>query len=156
MTKGRRAIRFASLRDVPADVDRLLAGNRTLGRWSLAQILNHLAVSIRYTTEGFPGRHAPWLIRKTIGFLVLQLMLRTERIAEGMKIPREYLPAPDLDATCEAEKLRAAIDQLLTATGGLKPHPLVGELSPARWERYHCIHCAHHLSFAIPEASPSQ
>jgi hypothetical protein len=51
------------------DVQRLLAGHRTVGRWSLAQICNHLAASITWSVEGFPDRPAPWLVRVTLGNL---------------------------------------------------------------------------------------
>ena len=30
------------------------------------------------------------------------------------------------------------------------PHPFFGPLTRAEWTRLHCIHCAHHLSFALP------
>jgi hypothetical protein len=41
----RRELTFASLDDVMPDVERLLAGHVTVGRWTLGQILNHLATA---------------------------------------------------------------------------------------------------------------
>jgi hypothetical protein len=149
MTTGRRALRFSSLRDVPRDVEQLLSGHRTVGRWSLAQICNHLSGAINHTIDGFPGRAAPWFIRQSAGKIILWLMLGTGRIAEGVKIPTEYLPRDDLDARREAENLVKAIERFLAAQTPFKSHPLVGQLSHARWQRYHCVHCAHHLSFAV-------
>ncbi len=109
MTKGRRQLRFANLDQVVLDVETLLAGHRTLGRWSLAQICNHLSSSIIYNLDGFPGRHAPWLVQKTLGKAVLRIMLGTERILEGMRLPAAYHPVADLDVRREADGLRAAI-----------------------------------------------
>src|SRR4051794_14935085 len=43
----RRDLSFTSLEDVMAEVDRLLAGHETVGRWSLGQICNHLGTSFR-------------------------------------------------------------------------------------------------------------
>jgi hypothetical protein len=36
-------------------------------------------------------------------------------------------------------------------SGRFDEHPLLGRLSPSQWERFHCLHCAHHLSFAVPK-----
>src|SRR5947208_3323881 len=64
MPRSRRRLRFATLADVPSEVDRLVQGGyRMVGAWSLAQVLNHLAGSIVYTIEGFPGPAAPWIVQ---------------------------------------------------------------------------------------------
>src|SRR5439155_25098381 len=112
MTKDRRELRFATLRDVPPDVERLLATrHRTLGRWSLAQICNHLSESIRYSLEGFPGRHAPWPVRVTLGKLIGSLMLATGRIKEGVLLACVYQPDVTLDAREQLKILAAVIER---------------------------------------------
>jgi hypothetical protein len=153
VTKGRRKLRFDRLEDVLDDVDTLLAGHRTVGRWSLAQILNHLSNSIGYTIDGFPGRTAPWLIRKTLGAGLVRLMLATRYIAEGVKLPAEYQPVSD-DLAAEVNLLREAIARFAAASEPLAIHPFIGSMSHRRWVKFHCIHCAHHLSFAVPVSSP--
>ena len=102
MTPARRALSYASLDEVMPDVDRLLRGHTTAGSWSLAQICRHLALSIHCTIDGFPAR-APWIVRKTIGRLLLRRILRTGRFVEGMKAPAAYQPAPGPDVRAEAE-----------------------------------------------------
>src|SRR5689334_11912222 len=110
MTEGRRTLRFATLRDVPPDVERLLAaGHRTLGRWTLAQICNHLSESIRYSLDGFPGRHAPWPVRVTLGKLIGTLMLTTGRIKEGVPVAGVYQP----DATLHAGEQLAILREMI-------------------------------------------
>ena len=47
MTPGRRTLRYESLDEVMADVERLLEGHTTVGHWSLAQICRHLATATR-------------------------------------------------------------------------------------------------------------
>jgi len=32
----------------------------------------------------------------------------------------------------------------------LDEHPLLGRMTLVEWERFHCLHCAHHLSFVVP------
>jgi hypothetical protein len=102
--------------------------------------------------DGFPaGSQLPWLVQKTAGVLVMKVMLRTGRIMEGVKLPAKYLPPVGSDAREEASKLEAVIRRFESANGPLTSHPLFGGISREKWERYHCIHCAHHLSFVIPE-----
>jgi hypothetical protein len=149
MTVARRSLTFASLEEVMPDVERLLLGHTTVGKWSLGQICGHLCRSIHFTIDGFPVR-APWLIRKTVGPLLLRRILRTGRFFEGMKAPAEYQPGPVADARAEAEALRAALRRFAAHTGPLVEHPLAGKVPRAVWERFHCIHCAHHLGFAVP------
>jgi nitrite reductase (NO-forming)/hydroxylamine reductase len=37
--------------------------------------------------------------------------------------------------------------------GRLHAHPLFGNMPRETWDRVHCVHCAHHLSFVIPSVS---
>jgi hypothetical protein len=48
---GRRQIVFHRLDEIMQDVERLLAGHSTIGRWTLAHILNHLTNSIQSPEE---------------------------------------------------------------------------------------------------------
>jgi hypothetical protein len=78
-------------------------------------------------------------------------MLRGGPIPEGMPLPARYRPTPGLDAAAEAEGLREAIASFV-ACAAPAAHPLVGTMTVAEWTVYHGTHCAHPLSFAIPEA----
>ena len=53
----RRNLSFSRLDEVMPDVDRLLAGHRTVGNWSLGQICNHLAKGIQGSIDGFDVTH---------------------------------------------------------------------------------------------------
>lgn len=147
--RRRRALSFASLADVTPDVERLLAGHVTVGRWSLGQICNHLALTINAPIDGCPVKF-PWLVRRTFGAAARRLMFRWGWIPRGVRVPRTYLPRPGLDAAAEAEALRAAVGRFQIHVGPLDEHPLLGPMGKAGWERFHLLHCAHHLSFAIP------
>ena len=104
----RRALSFSSLDEVMPDVDRLLEGHTTTGRWSLGQICNHLGTALRYTVEGFPEQ-APWLLRHTVGPVAKRQVLGSGAFPEGVKLPEKYLPRPGLDPRAEAEALRASL-----------------------------------------------
>jgi hypothetical protein len=154
MTPGRRALTFTSLAEVMPEVERLLPGHTTVGKWSLGQICGHLAQALHGTIDGFPAQ-APWLVRRTVGPLLLRWVLRRNRIIEGVKAPPESQPAPGVDARAAAEALRAALARLAAHAGPLVEHPFFGgPLTREAWESFHCIHCAHHLSFAVPTSPP--
>lgn len=145
----RRALSFSHLDEVMPDVDQLLEGHVTSGRWSLGQICNHLATVLQFTVEGFPEQ-APWLLRQTIGPMAKRQVFGSGAFPEGVKIPEKYLPRPGLDPRAEAEALRASLRYFQAHAGPLADHPLFGSMSRDEWDRYHAIHCAHHLSFALP------
>jgi hypothetical protein len=154
MSGARRTLTFACLADIIPDVERLLDGHTTAGNWSLGQICNHLAQSIHRTIDGFPGP-APWLLRKTVGRVVLWRILRTGCFVEGMRAPPASQPPAGADARAEADRLRAALERLAAHPGPLVEHPLGGWVTREAWERFHCMHCAHHLSFVAPTGSKS-
>jgi len=150
---ARRELAFSSLDQVMPEVDRLLAGYSKVGNWSLGQMCNHLTSGITGSVEGFPLQ-APWLLRKTLGRRIIRGILKEGKMREGVQIPEAIRPKPGLDDRAEAEALRAAIRLFAAHHGPLAAHPLGPPLSRSEWERLHSIHCAHHLSFAIPDRSP--
>lgn len=152
---ARRPLRFDRLDRVMPDVDRLLEGHETVGRWSLGQICNHLAGAVLQSVEGSTHR-APWLFRKLAGPIIRRKILRDGRMPEGVKVPRQFLPEPGKDARDEAEALRVAIGRFVAMTGPPADNPLFGPTTRRDWERLHLIHCAHHLSFAIPTVADGQ
>jgi hypothetical protein len=149
MSPTRRNLRFHSISDVMPDVERLLTGHVTVGRWSLGQILNHLELASRLSMDGVPVKFS-WLLRRLFGPMARRLSFWLGWIPEQVRVPSVYLPAADLDAAREAAALRQSVARLQTFTGAFDEHPLLGRLSPEQWLRFHCLHCAHHLSFAVP------
>ncbi|HEY2154330.1 MAG TPA: DUF1569 domain-containing protein [Isosphaeraceae bacterium] len=145
----RRSLEFARLDDVMPDVDRLLAGHAMVGNLSLGQVCNHLAGSIRKSVDGY-GVQAPWLVRMTIGRVVKRKILGERRIQPGIKTAESLVPKPGLDDRAEAEALRASIAYYLAHGGPKAPHPFFGPMTGDQWYQLHCIHFAHHLSFALP------
>lgn len=147
----RRTLSFATLDQVMPEVDRLLEGHDTVGRWTLGQICNHLATSVIGSVEGFSVR-APWLLRATLGRVLRRRLMSTGRMAAGIKLPEKVLPRPGLNDRAEAEALRGALQLYAANTEPLAPHPMFGRMSREDWTRLHCIHCAHHLSFVLPRS----
>lgn len=143
----RRTLHFESLNEVLPEVDRLLAGNLTLGQWSLAQILNHLRTAIETTCS--PARNEAEPTRQQTAARLR--FFRTERFPDGIESPLPPLPPRErLEPRAEADGLRAAIARFFIAEGPFPRHPRLGPLAKEEWARFHCLHCAHHLGFAVP------
>jgi len=147
----RRQLTFNDVDEIIPDVRTLLAGHRTVGQWTLAQICRHLADSFHGSMDGFDLRH-----HRVKRFFMAKRMLQ-HALERG--IPRDYMvnprltppPDPDLDESVSA--LAAAIDRYAAHAGPLHPHPLFGRMDRPTWNRVHCVHSAHHLRFAIPASS---
>ncbi len=142
----RRMLEFASMDEIVPDVERLLKGHSTIGQWTLAQILHHLATSIRLTTLGRAGStpgHGSEAFRRRF--------FRSRRFPDGLEAPHPSLiPPADADVHVQKKALQEAIALFMSAAGPFPAHPLLGPLSKDEWSQFHCIHCAHHLGFAIP------
>jgi hypothetical protein len=143
----RRQLDFVCLDDVVPEVERLVAGYVTVGRWTLGQICNHLASALCLTVDGPPSSAEP--TREQV--IARRRFFRSGRFPEGMEAPLAVLqPKTGLDAETEADALRGAIARFVSTTGPFPAHPILGPLSKDEWTRFHCLHCAHHLSFALP------
>jgi hypothetical protein len=152
MTPGRRTLRFQDLEDIMPDVDRLLDGHTTVGNWSLAQICRHLATVMRRVVDlptSTPHDASRW-----VGEERKRAFFESSVVPEGIPTSPRLLPAEALDEHEEAEGLRQAIAHYQASPGTVVPHVLFGFLTREEWDRFHCIHAAHHLSFAVPKASP--
>jgi hypothetical protein len=89
-------------------------------------------------------------VRKTLGPVIKKKILKSGEIKEGMKTLESLAPKPDLDDRAEAEALRASIAYYLAHPLPRASHPFFGRMTAEEWDRLHCIHCAHHLSFVLP------
>jgi Protein of unknown function (DUF1569) len=148
-TATRRPLTFDTLDRVMPDVDRLMAGHTTVGNWTLGQICNHLTIGLIGSIDGMDLR-VPWVLRKLVAPLVLRRILSAGSMGEGVKVPPALLPKSEVDDRAEVEALRAALQMFAAHSGPMAAHPFFGTLTRVQHERLSCIHCAHHLSFAIP------
>jgi hypothetical protein len=142
---GRRDLHFDRLDDVMPEVERLLAGHVTVGDWSLGQICDHLAAAICLLLEGGLGvspRPVPEAVRRRF--------LRRDRFPEGVEAPHPALLPPAREDRVGADALGRSIERFTAAAGPLPAHPYLGPMSKDEWARFHCLHCAHHLGFAVP------
>jgi hypothetical protein len=148
MTTGRRTLRFASLDEVIPEVERLRRGHTTVGTWTLAQICRHLA-NVMHRVLELPAS-TPRDLSVELGEEKKREIFETGHLPEGLSAPPGVVPSGDLDEGEEAEHLRQAVALFQSSPGPVVPHRLFGPLTRDEWHQLQCIHCAHHLSFAIP------
>jgi len=147
----RRVVRFKRIDEILPDVRDLIRGHRTVGRWSLARICRHLADTFDGSIDGFDlSVHRfkrrwlhRWLWRYTLRF----------GIPTNYTVNARLTPPDDAALGESVTRLERAIERYCAYDGVLQPHPLFNQLSREEWERMHCLHAAHHLSFALPMVS---
>lgn len=150
MTSGRRTLRYTSLDEVMPDVERLLEGHTTAGKWSLAQICRHLATATRRVVD-LPASTS-YDLSNRVSEEKKRQVFETGMLPEGLPGPPEIMPGETLSEPEEAEGLRAAIAHYRASRGPVVPHRFFGELTKEEWDQLLLIHLAHHLSFAVPKA----
>ncbi len=149
-TPGRRKVRFRSYDDILAEVEHLGPAHRTLGKWTLGQICEHLCETQTFSVE-------PWeadietspLFRATVGRIALRALVWFGFIPEqqGNLAPR---PPADLDSARRhlGQSIRRISTEPMSAG-----HPIFGRLTADQWRQFHLHHAAHHLSFVVPDTS---
>jgi uncharacterized protein DUF1569 len=154
-TPVRRTVQYASFDDVLADAARLVrARAATTGNWSLDQILGHLAIAMELSAAGFE-RKAPWPLR-LVGRYIFKPRILKHGMKPGYKLPAEAeklsVPAPGGDLAAALDRLRRAI-QRLQSDPTRHPHPFLGPMPAAEWDRLHLRHAELHLSFVSEPSS---
>jgi len=155
---------MTTLADLPAVVLGPLRGRsdaewqrRPAGKWTPAQIVEHLAIGLVWSAEKFRARrgHEPMQRRRQTPAerIAKFLILGVGWYPQGRKAPEGTVPAAGITrAGAEAHFLAgvAAWEQL---AGELLPsrrsdlfvkHPRLGDLTMPEWVRFHVVHARHH------------
>ncbi|MEZ6165040.1 MAG: DUF1569 domain-containing protein [Phycisphaerales bacterium] len=127
---------YASLADINAELDRFEAAHsagtiRTTGNWSAGQILEHCAIPIRFSMDGFFDEQGkpvsfPWYI-KMVGVSVFKPMLGRSHMKPGIKLPAEassMLPEDQQDFEGGMARFREQMARLDAGEQMTKPSPL--------------------------------
>jgi hypothetical protein len=135
-----------------------VAGARSIdGRWSVAEIVEHLDRTYTGTTKGFerclqsgtPRASAPTLKSRMRVFLVVTLGY----FPRGIEAPAHVVPTgrvllPELlqrvGAHLESLDVAAAAAKSRFGTGPVMDHPILGPFTVDQWLRFHRIHTTHH------------
>jgi hypothetical protein len=152
---NRRVLRFDSIDQMLAEVDRLVASEKAgrlkqLGNWTLGQTLNHLATWIEYGYIGCPLK-PPFFIRWILK-LQRNKFLRGPMPA-GVRIPRVEGGTLAIDPMPLDEALprfRRMAERLKTEPP-TEPSPALGKLTHDEAIALNLRHAELHLGFLVPE-----
>ena len=130
---------------------------RPAGKWSTAEILEHLARAFSATTKGLEralGAGHPIATTATLRQRVAAwLVLSSGRMPSGRPAPKATIPVgldPDiaLATACEnLARLDGALDRCAARFGEhatVVDHPVLGAFSVAQWRRFQWVHTRHH------------
>lgn len=149
---GRRQLHFNSLDDILADVERLAKAKEihALGNWSPGQVLEHLALVMNKSIDGFTSQQ-PAVVRFLLRLLMKKRML-TKPMSAGFTLPANAeaeIGPPPTSFDEGLRNFRQAFKRLKTEPA-CQPHPAFGPLTADEWVQMHCRHSALHLSFLVP------
>ncbi len=152
-TPDHRTLRFRTLDDCTAEVQRILAADRegTLrarGNWTPGQVMSHVAAWIEYGYDGFPIRRPPFFVRWILRFR-LRKMLR-EGMPRGVRIPgvEEGTTGMEKMATAAAAtRLLAALERLRQGEEAKHDSPAFGPMSHEDRIELNLRHAELHLGF---------
>jgi hypothetical protein len=152
----RRVLRFESIDEVLADVDKILAADRAgtlkaIGNWRPGQVLAHLAAWIEYGYVGYPVKRPPWFIR----FILKRMLpgMLKKGMSPGVKIPGVAggtTGQDDQPTEQAAERLKTAWLRLKNGEQCTYDSPGFGAMSHEDRIRLNLRHAELHQSFLLP------
>lgn len=148
--KENQIVRYASLSEAQAGLDRLQAGgSRSAGPISVHQMLIHCAQSLEYALAGFPELKPRWF-RATMGPAAAQVFLWRGQLSHDIAEPIPGAPPipSDGDMSAAFGRIRMAIAAFGDAVRDgktLQPHFAYGEVAPSDYARLQAFHIAEHM-----------
>jgi len=136
----------------------LLARRPAQGKWSAAEVLEHLYLTYTGTIKGFekclragtPLARVPTLMDRLRTTVVVGLGY----LPEGRHSPQNALPRglPCDQVLAEVAEKISAMDAVITQAEQqfgqhhrLLDHPILGPLQAHQWRKFHWVHGSHHI-----------
>jgi hypothetical protein len=127
------------------------------GKWSPAEIVDHLATAMENSAKGFASRaDKPPMTRRPLGMpqrVAQAVVLRMGWFPGRRVAPETTRPQAHPDRAATEAKLRRAVDAFLELERTLLParatdlflkHPVLGDLTFAEFMCFHVRHAEHH------------
>jgi len=148
----RRELKFNSLHEAVAEVERLAEGNvRTTGKHSFGQIIEHLARTHDMSTGKIVGPRPPLFMRLLMP--IMKGFILNGPVKPGFKLPAAaeafFWPDGEVDVPQAIAHLRESVENY-DANGPLAVHPVFGKATREQIDSLNITHCAMHLSFVHP------
>jgi hypothetical protein len=152
---GRRILRFESIDELMADVNRLAEAERQgrlrrLGNWTLGQTLGHLARWAEFSYIGAPLKvpfYITWIVRLRKRKCLYKPMRPGVRIPGVTGGTLATAPVPLEDGLARMRRLM----ERLKFEAPTKPQVIFGRLSHDEWIALHLRHAELHLGFLVPQ-----
>lgn len=149
----RRPLRFASIDDALAEIDRIVAADESgkltkLGNWTAGQNLAHVAAWLDYGYSGFPLKPPPWFIRVIIRMQKKKYL--RDGFPSGVRIPNVENGTVGQDDVSTAEgaaRLRRAFERLRSGEPPKFDSPAFGPMSLEERIQLNLRHAELHLGF---------
>ena len=130
---------------------------RDPNRWSVVEIVEHLARAYSGTAKGFERcleKNTPLATPVTFKQRVQQFALvRLGYFPEGRQAPKHIIPSGELDLSAVLDAVRRDLARLDDAAmkareklgaGKMLDHPIIGALTVDQWLKFHEVHTTHH------------
>ena len=148
---------LTAMNEATRDMSEAEMSRAAKGKWSIANIVEHLARAFEATHKGLRRRLAdespplpPASLRQRLFTLVV---VELGQIPNGRKAPELTLPA-GISGASALQKFRenlALMDVTIGECAGrfgrekIGSHPLLGPFSADQWRRFHWVHTRHHV-----------
>jgi hypothetical protein len=127
------------------------------GRWSVAEIVEHLDRTYSGTAKGFEKcleAGAPLAKNFSLkGKLRAFVVVTLGRFPEGVPAPKHVIPTSEVDLPTALANARRDLERFDRAaiaardrfgSGPVLDHPLIGAFTVDQWLRFHVVHTRHH------------
>ncbi len=126
------------------------------GKWSLAQIVGHLAASVDLVATAFERRAEKEGMTRSATpkqQLLRHVVLGVGSLPAGRKTPEQVMPADRPDPEAVKAQFRVGVERLSAMveswpqerqTSVFVAHPVLGDLNLPEWVRFFYVHCRHY------------
>ena len=126
------------------------------GKWTLAQIVEHLAISFDLVADGFaalPDNETMQREATPAQAVLRHTLLGSGELPKGMRAPDISQPSDDPDPELVIARFRMGIERTRALLDGWPEerqvalflrHPVLGDLNLPEWVRFHFVHCTLH------------
>ncbi|HEY2824591.1 MAG TPA: DinB family protein [Gemmatimonadales bacterium] len=126
------------------------------GKWSLAQIVSHLAIGLDGVAAAFEPRAQKFgmMRRASPGQALLRhLVLGLGKFPPGREAPERSRPTERPDPEAAVAQFRMGVERTSELVNQwpeqrqvevFVKHPVFGDLNLKEWVRFHYVHCRHH------------
>src|SRR5690242_1353761 len=148
---------LAIVLDATKDGGAASAVRRDPNKWSVVEIVEHLARAYSGTAKGFERcveKGAPLATSTTFKQRLQQFaLINLGYFPAGRQAPKHIIPTGELDLGAVVDAVRrdlarlnasAATTKQALGSGKMLDHPILGALTIDQWLKFHVVHTRHH------------